>query len=64
MILHADHPKFEGLIVPGSPLKTAGVAANPSTRAPQLGEHNDEVFARLLGYDAARIAELRARQVI
>ncbi len=24
MILHADHPEFDGLIVPGSPLKSAG----------------------------------------
>jgi CoA:oxalate CoA-transferase len=64
MILHADHPTFDGLIVPGSPLKTAGVATNPNTHAPRLGEHNDEVFAQLLGYDAARIADLRARQVI
>jgi succinate--hydroxymethylglutarate CoA-transferase len=64
MILRADHPSFDGLIVPGSPLKTAGVSGAPNTRAPTLGEHTDEVLTRILGYDAARIAELRARQVI
>jgi CoA:oxalate CoA-transferase len=64
MILRADHPSFDGLIVPGSPLKTSGVGGTPDTRAPALGEHTDEVFRRLLGYDSARLAELRARQII
>jgi CoA:oxalate CoA-transferase len=64
MILRADHPSFDGLIVPGSPLKTASVGGALNTRAPTLGEHTDEVLTRILGYDAARIAELRARQVI
>ena len=29
------------------------------TRAPTVGEHTDEVLADVLGYDAARAAELR-----
>ncbi len=64
MILRAGHPAFDGLIVPGSPLKTAGVSARPDTHAPALGEHTEAVLARILGYDAARIAELRAQQII
>jgi CoA:oxalate CoA-transferase len=64
MILRADHPTFDQLIVPGSPLKTANAAGHINTRAPRLGEHTDEVFARLLGYDSARLADLRARQII
>jgi CoA:oxalate CoA-transferase len=64
MILHADHPDFDGLIVPGSPLKTTGANGVPNTRAPALGEHTDDVLEHLLGYDSARIAQLRAKQVI
>jgi CoA:oxalate CoA-transferase len=64
MILNADHPAFDGLIVPGSPLKTAGASGIPDTRAPALGEHTDEVLSRLLGYDSARLADLRAKQAI
>jgi CoA:oxalate CoA-transferase len=64
MILHAEHPSFDGLIVPGSPFKTAGAGGAPNTRAPQLGEHTELVLRRVLGYDSARIAELRARQII
>jgi crotonobetainyl-CoA:carnitine CoA-transferase CaiB-like acyl-CoA transferase len=64
MILKADHPSFDGLIVAGSPIKTAGVSGAPNTRAPSLGEHTEDVFSRLLGYDSARIAELRERKII
>jgi CoA:oxalate CoA-transferase len=64
MILHADHPAFANLIVPGSPLKTAGVASTPNTRAPQLGEHTDEILSQILGYDSKRIDDLRSRKVI
>jgi crotonobetainyl-CoA:carnitine CoA-transferase CaiB-like acyl-CoA transferase len=64
MILRAGHPNFDGLIVPGSPLKTAGTGGVPDTRAPTLGEHTAQVLERLLGYDAARIADLRAKQII
>ncbi len=66
MILRADHPDFHGLIVPGSPLKSAvdGDADIPSTRAPRLGENTDEVLASVLGYDSQRLSELRRRSII
>jgi CoA:oxalate CoA-transferase len=64
MILRADHPDFDHLIVPGSPVKIAGASGAPNTRAPRLGEHTDEVLRRVLGYDSARLAELRAKQII
>ncbi len=64
MILHADHPNFDGLIVPGSPLKTAGSNAAPNTRSPALGEHTERVLREVAGYDAARIAALRGRGII
>jgi CoA:oxalate CoA-transferase len=64
MILPADHPKFEGLLVPGSPLKSPGDHAVPPTRAPALGEHTESVLGDLLGFDQARIADLRARGII
>lgn len=64
MLLHATHPQFDGLIVPGSPLKTAGVNSSPDTRSPDLGEHTDSVLGSLLGYDAARLALLRSKSII
>jgi CoA:oxalate CoA-transferase len=64
MILRAAHPAFNGLIVPGSPLKTAGVSGAPDTHAPRLGEHTEAILTRLLKYDAAKLSELRSKQVI
>jgi CoA:oxalate CoA-transferase len=64
MILHAAHPDYAGLLVPGSPLKSPGDNALPDTRAPKLGEHTDAVLSRILAYDPARLADLRARGII
>lgn len=64
MILHADHPGFDGLIVPGSPLKTAGVVEAPATHSPSLGEDTETVLGRLLGYDSTRLNELRKLGVV
>ena len=64
MILHAEHRSFDGLIVPGSPLKSAGDKDIPSTSAPRLGEDTDAVLASVLGYDSLRLSELRKRSII
>jgi CoA:oxalate CoA-transferase len=64
MILHADHPSFEDLIVPGTPLRNPGSTATPDTRAPKLGQHTDEVLAELLGLSASDLADLRSRSII
>ena len=42
------------------PLKIVGDELPPPTKAPEVGEHTDEVLKDVLGYDDARIAELRA----
>ena len=57
-------PGLEKLPVSGPPIrlsKSPGVAA---TRAPGVGEHNDEVYGQLLGYSSERIAQLQAARVI
>jgi crotonobetainyl-CoA:carnitine CoA-transferase CaiB-like acyl-CoA transferase len=46
-----------------SPIQVHGVAKVPARRAPQLGEHNDEVLKQL-GFDAREIERLRASGVI
>jgi crotonobetainyl-CoA:carnitine CoA-transferase CaiB-like acyl-CoA transferase len=46
-----------------SPIQVHGVAKVPARRAPQLGEHNDEVLKQL-GFDAGEIERLRASGVI
>lgn len=40
------------------PLKIEGVADAPITKAPECGEHTDQVLAEIAGYDDAQIARL------
>ena len=42
-----------------SPIQMPGVAKVPAKRAPELGEHNDEVLKEL-GFEAKEIERLRA----
>jgi formyl-CoA transferase len=46
-----------------SPIQVHGIAKVPARRAPDIGEHNDEVL-RQLGFDAAEIDGLRASGAI
>ncbi|HXO67639.1 MAG TPA: CoA transferase, partial [Bradyrhizobium sp.] len=46
-----------------SPLQVHGVAKVPAQRAPNIGEHNQEVL-RQLGFSAAEIDDLRASGAI
>jgi len=45
----------------GSPLKFIGEEMPVPSHAPSVGEHTDEILGDVLGWDAARIAESRAR---
>ncbi|RKK05957.1 CoA transferase [Pseudoroseomonas wenyumeiae] len=59
MVSRFDHPvlgQFPALPVP---LRFEGWANPEVGRPPLLGEHTEEVLARRLGMDAARVAELR-----
>jgi formyl-CoA transferase len=72
----ADDPQLRanGIVVPlrgdetlketiGSPIAVRGTAKRPATRAPGLGEHNDEVL-RELGFSGEQIEALRAAGAI
>jgi crotonobetainyl-CoA:carnitine CoA-transferase CaiB-like acyl-CoA transferase len=48
----------------GTPFRIMGVEPPAATMPPQLGEQTNEVLTQLLGLDAARLAELRARGVV
>jgi formyl-CoA transferase len=63
MIVDVDHPTRGRMAVPGSPIR---LSASPTevTRAPLLGEHNAEVYGRLLGLGEAEVAALRRDGVV
>jgi crotonobetainyl-CoA:carnitine CoA-transferase CaiB-like acyl-CoA transferase len=57
------HPRLGEINLVAQPCEITGFDRAIRTATPDLGEHNDEVL-RSLGYDAAAIAEMKAKQVI
>ena len=61
------HPKYGGvygICAMGLPIRFSDAKAEFDQPPPGLGEHNQRVYGEILGYDANRIAELRAQGVI
>jgi crotonobetainyl-CoA:carnitine CoA-transferase CaiB-like acyl-CoA transferase len=69
------HPKYGPMFDPkygttdeiyamGLPIRFSEATAGFDQPPPGLGEHNERVYGEILGYDANRIAELRAQGII
>jgi formyl-CoA transferase len=63
MIVTIEHPKRGEFMMPGCPVKLSDspVRVQP---APLLGQHNAEVYAELLGFDADKLKSLHEQAVI
>ena len=63
MIVEVDHPTRGRMAIPGSPIR---MSASPTevTRAPLLGEHNAEIYGKLLGYGEEDLTALKRDRVI
>ncbi|MFK8021819.1 MAG: CaiB/BaiF CoA transferase family protein [Pseudomonadales bacterium] len=64
MVIDLKHPSGKSTKGPGNPIKLSRTGEESFTPAPLLGEHTDEVFKSLLGYDNAKLAELKATGAI
>jgi crotonobetainyl-CoA:carnitine CoA-transferase CaiB-like acyl-CoA transferase len=64
MVVEADYGDLGVLRMFGQPIKLSATPADPARRANALSEHDEEIFGGMLGYDAERIARLRAGGVI
>lgn len=63
MLLEVPRPDGSTLRTVATPVHLAATPARTPTPPPRLGEHTDDVLAEL-GYDAARVAELREAGVV
>ncbi|MFZ9993436.1 MAG: CaiB/BaiF CoA transferase family protein [Steroidobacteraceae bacterium] len=64
-IVETDHPYFGKLRMQNTTPKFSETPGGIHSSAPtELGEHNDEVYSRLLGYTAERLAALRDAKII
>ncbi len=64
MFVKVNHPTMGEIIEPGFPIKFSETKGDISAPAPLLGEHNVEVYTRLLGYSEEKVEELRKKGVI
>jgi len=64
MFVKVNHPTMGETIEPGFPIKFSETKGDISAPAPLLGEHNVEVYKRLLGYSEEKIEDLRKKGVI
>jgi len=63
-IVTTAHPKFGELKMQNVAPKLSATPGGVRAAAPDLGQHNDEVYRNVLGFDLAKIAALRERSVI
>jgi succinyl-CoA:(S)-malate CoA-transferase subunit B len=64
-IVAVDEPDLtDVLMVPAPVPKMSETPGTIRSLGPRLGEHTDEVLGELLGFDAAKLADLRSRGVI
>ena len=58
-VVEVDHPKRGKYLTVGNPIKLSDSPCDVKY-APLLGEHNDEVLTKVLGYSAKQVAEIKA----
>ena len=63
MVVDMEHPMRGRFRMPGNPVRLSD-SPTEVTRAPLLGEHNAEVYGRLLGIDADELARLKEQGTI
>jgi crotonobetainyl-CoA:carnitine CoA-transferase CaiB-like acyl-CoA transferase len=64
MVHQWEHPLSGALDLVASPLKLSGTPVRTDIPPPLLGQHTEQVLGEVLGWDAGRIAALRAQEVI
>ena len=63
MAVEVEHPRAGRSRVLGIPVKLSSTPGSIRRPAPTLGQHTDEVLKEL-GYDAAAVANLKARNIV
>jgi formyl-CoA transferase len=64
MFVEIEHPKAGNMKITGSHIKLYETKPSVKTPAPLLGEHNDDILKKYLGYDDEEIKALKEKNVI
>ena len=64
MFPYMEQPGVGPFRVTAMPIKFSETETRISRPAPALGAHNEEVYGQYLGFDAAKLAELKEKGII
>lgn len=64
MLPEIEYPGIGKLTQSGVPIKLSETPGSIETRPPLLGEHNEEIYSKLLGYSAEELKQFQADKVI
>ena len=64
MIVNVEQPGIGKVPLPGVPVKLSETPGSIDTHAPGIGEHNEEIYGGLLGYDQSELSKLKEEGVI
>ncbi len=64
MVVEVEFPQGSRVRMPGNAVKLSETYAGTFTPSPLVGQHNQEIFGRLLGKSEPELEELRSRGVI
>jgi formyl-CoA transferase len=64
MIQHITYPEVGELSLPGFPFKMSLTPGRINSRAPRVGEHNEEIYCGLLGFSKRKLSLLESKGVI
>jgi CoA:oxalate CoA-transferase len=59
-----EHPVIGKVELPGAPFRMSETAWQSKTAAPLLGQHNEEIYGRRLGYSPAELMRMREHGII
>lgn len=64
MFVKIDHPTMGEIVQPGFPIKFSETKGDISAPSPLLGEHNVEVYSKVLGLSKEKVEKLRKQGII
>jgi crotonobetainyl-CoA:carnitine CoA-transferase CaiB-like acyl-CoA transferase len=64
MIVNMDYPGLGNLPLPGLPIKLSLTPGSIRSRAPKVGEHNEEIYCNLLGLSRTELNKLKTEDII
>ncbi len=64
MLIDMEYPGIGKIPLPGVPIKMSRTPGDIERPAPEVGEHNQEVYGHLLGLTTEQITQLKAEGVM